>query len=745
MRAVAGGQVAEFIRALALAWKNLAAYPRGHPALLGSVEAAHDRLVHLRGPSSEVAFGIAADGIVYGSDKIDTPYSQKFAQALYTRGVAVLRFSRETTPQDVETFLSFLGGTAPDDQGGAIWDQLTASGVMSIHLQPVDYSAVKVTDDLEGKPKKQETSSLWDDILRALLAGRELTPNARQRLLRDISSVDQLAAMIAKYVERPQDLLQPEFDPEATFGVRLTARLPEKSETPSAMTSRVADAIGRHVAGSSGLRRQLAVQQIVQLLRSLPEPLRAAVLRSVLRTLATDQAAGPLLREATADLPRGDVLDALRHVSTMSRLSTHASLLLQSLLQATAPPPEPAGSSPAVLAELVQFFGEEDLDRFNPPDHRELLNEVSIYIPQVQPADPGAMLRLGDRVGTVADDVVNRQFARTLLDLLARYGATKDPKPLFHRIESLFRACLESGEFGDAIALVERCQELALTTESEVLRNSAEESLQRLADPETIQALIASLLAAPPEKTQAIQQLIEAMGSAATRSLLMSLAEENNRSRRRRLFDFVSSLGTLVVPDVRSFLNDSRWYVVRNMILVLRAANDRSSLPDMRRLAQHPDLRVRLEAIKTLLVLDPSVPRTLLENAINDRDPKLAESAIALVGSYGIREGVEPLLKILERADVFGGRRAVRIRAIKALGELGEPSALSRLQRFLRDSFLPWPNIQERRAAFESLTGYPSSAREPFVERGLRSRDPEIRAICEKVAAAKSAETKAGS
>src|ERR1700737_4541514 len=134
MRAAAGGQVADFIRSLALAWKNLAAYPRGHPALQGSVEAAHERLADLRGPSSEVAFGIAADGILYGDEKIESAYSQKLAQALYTRGVAVLRFSRETAAEDLETFLRFLGG-APGDQTAPIWEQLTAAGVVSIHLQ----------------------------------------------------------------------------------------------------------------------------------------------------------------------------------------------------------------------------------------------------------------------------------------------------------------------------------------------------------------------------------------------------------------------------------------------------------------------------------------------------------------------------------------------------------------------------------------------------------------------------------
>jgi HEAT repeat protein len=223
------------------------------------------------------------------------------------------------------------------------------------------------------------------------------------------------------------------------------------------------------------------------------------------------------------------------------------------------------------------------------------------------------------------------------------------------------------------------------------------------------------------------------MGSAASRTLLIALAEENNRSRRRKLFDFVSSLGRQIVPEVMRFLDDDRWFVVRNMLVLLRAVNDRTSLPRVHELARHPDLRVRLEAIKSLLTLEPSVPRTLLENAINDPDPKLAETAVGLVGTYGIREAIQPLVQIIRRRDYFGARRPLRLRVIRALADLGDPSALAGMEPLFSDSFWPWPAKEERRAAFQSLSRYPVGAREALVRKGLKSRDAAIRRICEQL------------
>ena len=491
-------------------------------------------------------------------------------------------------------------------------------------------------------------------------------------------------------------------------------------------------AVGEFLEKSSGLRRQFVLGQITQLLRTLPEALREAVIRSVLRVLATDEASGALLREFTAPLTRDEILDGLRSLGTA--ISSHAAMILRTLMDTAAPPMQQPVRVRDVSADLLELFAEEDVDRFNPTDHRALLNDIAIEFPTV-PVDADATPeRLGDRVASVSEDVVSRQLAHTVLDLLERQRPGDDAGAVLARAERCFRTFVENGHFAEAIDIVRRLRTLERETASVPLRGGVTALLAQLTTPDAIQHLVAGLQSAQKENAALVQQLIDALGTAAAQNLLVALAEESNRSRRRRLFDFVCSLGPSVVPVAAAFLGDARWFVVRNMILVLRAVGDRTSLPQIRRCAHHPDLRVRLEAIKTLLAFDSSVPSSLLDEAINDPDPKLAETAITLVASYGIREGVGPLLKILDGRDVLGAKRVLRMRAIKALGELADEAALPRLERFFRDPFLPWPSKEERRAVYESLAAYPADARRKFVELGLSSRDPHIRSICERLA-----------
>ena len=80
----------ELVRALAIAWKNLAAYPPGHPALVASLGLAHRRLQDLLAASGAVTFGISSDGLVAAQEKLTSSHARDLARALYLREVALL-------------------------------------------------------------------------------------------------------------------------------------------------------------------------------------------------------------------------------------------------------------------------------------------------------------------------------------------------------------------------------------------------------------------------------------------------------------------------------------------------------------------------------------------------------------------------------------------------------------------------------------------------------------------------------
>ena len=199
----------ETVRAVAVAWRNLATYPPDHPLRTGALEAAHRRLAELAELEGRVVLGVARDGLRAGETKLDSPPARRLAQALYDRDVAILRIDAGVQPGELEALLRLLVAEPRGGDPAPLGDRLEAGP--HLHLELIDYSAVRVTDELRppGSPSPAaEPESLWDAILRALVAGQHLAgetdPSAADHLPRvspgAAPSGAELAAMIGDYL-----------------------------------------------------------------------------------------------------------------------------------------------------------------------------------------------------------------------------------------------------------------------------------------------------------------------------------------------------------------------------------------------------------------------------------------------------------------------------------------------------------------------------------------------------------------
>jgi HEAT repeat protein len=503
---------------------------------------------------------------------------------------------------------------------------------------------------------------------------------------------------------------------------------------PRQLLMRLSEATTAHLEATSGAGRALAARQTAQLILRLPEGLRDSLMRAALRVVATDPAGEDALQAFTSSMSAHPVLRVMRQLGAEGvPLSRHAQRLVE-LLASTRPDSEPddvpAHDLETLRGELLTLFREEDIDRYNPEDHLALLARAMLAWPTRTPVELGTLETLGERVGTLTEDAVGHQLAETLLDLLGRY-ADDNLGAVLGRLEQLVQGALARGSLDEAAFAIEGMTRLAGDEAvAGPTRVAMRNQLEHLASPETLSALAATLGATPGPGAV---RLVRLLGPGAIRSLLDVLIHEKVRVRRRRVLDLLSALGPEVVPEATRWLTDPNWYVVRNIIALLRAVSDRTSLPSVRRLTGHADLRVRLEALRSLLELDPAAGQDYLLSAIADPDPRAATAAVEVAGQRGGPTMVEPLLGVLAPWDLRGRRRAVRLAAFKALGRVGRAEALPRLARFFRERWGPFPAATERRAAFESLQGYPPDARAWLVMRGLRSRDPEIRAVCERL------------
>jgi hypothetical protein len=755
----------EVVSALVTAWRNLAAYPPGHPARASALATAHARVRASLAASSPLLLGIGRDGLVSAGKKLETPQVRAFAQALYRRNGGLLRIEEDVEAVELERFLAILGDTGPARNEPLTGDELPAAGITHISVAAIDYSALVTTTDVA--PATPEEQSLFDGLLESLLAAEPVGRGGDRSGPRERSSAESIASLFrggpgtggtgaggpggggpgggsggaggggasgrgwgAGGHSRGSGPGGSGFAPAGgqTAGGRLGM----------AAAYTLAGLVGNRLESADSDEREKLAPQIIQLLRALPGAVREPVLAAALRTLAREDSASAHLASLAAALPAADVLRGLRRLAReQGQLSSQALQMAQALAEAHEemdPAPAALPEPPADFAEMAALFREEDVDRYNPEDHRALLAQKptvdldAIAVEVV--ADPDAF-----GPDTESDDAIERRVVTTLLDMTASCPEIVRPLVL-GRLREIFVRALQQNRLAQAVGIIRTVRDLIADPSQAERREALDQFLARIADAPTLAALVAASRQPGGPPFVQVQTLIRALGASASHGLLEALAAEQDRGRRLRLIELTASLGAAIVPETRRLLADPRWYVVRNMVLLLRRVQDRSAMGEILRCADHADLRVRLEAIRALFAFDTKVPRDLLARTINHPDPRLAEAAVLLSGQHRITQATDLLVEILLRWDFFGRRRSMRLKALRALADLGDAAVLSRLGRFFREWPFPLVSIDERRSAYRYLSSYDAAARAPWVARGEKSRDPVIRDICRGLAKA---------
>src|SRR5437588_3991149 len=182
-----------------------------------------------------------------------------------------------------------------------------------------------------------------------------------------------------------------------------------------------------------------------------------------------------------------------------------------------------------------------------------------------------------------------------------------------------------------------------------------------------------------PVDFKTLERLVPRVGLLAAAPLLDALAAAEARGVRRGLLAQLARMGPEIAPVVIPRLEDSRWYVTRNMLALLE---DLSPLPPGFSAAaylRHADARVRWQAVKVQVKL-PAARDEALALGLQDHDPRTLRLALGLaVALQSCPDSAVPVLagRALDRSLPPD----VRTLAVRALGYARTRAALEPLLR----------------------------------------------------------------
>jgi HEAT repeat protein len=185
-----------------------------------------------------------------------------------------------------------------------------------------------------------------------------------------------------------------------------------------------------------------------------------------------------------------------------------------------------------------------------------------------------------------------------------------------------------------------------------------------------------------------IRLLITKIRSPFIEALLDHLATEDNMSLRRFMMDRLIEMGPMTRIPISLRLQDKRWYVLRNLIIILRAHGDKSIIRLIRPLTQHNNSRVRHEALSTLVSLHDAAAEKQVLRDLDSEDREVLFAAISLSEKSCLPDIHKKLLTILSKGGLTQLEYELKSAVVKALGELRRSEALPEFAKILGSSSL---------------------------------------------------------
>lgn len=244
-------------------------------------------------------------------------------------------------------------------------------------------------------------------------------------------------------------------------------------------------------------------------------------------------------------------------------------------------------------------------------------------------------------------------------------------------------------------------------------------------------ANLAALVEREPMDEASLDGLLPFMSAEGFQALLDVLATSENRATRRKLIDRLARAALDTGPYIAARLEDDRWYVLRNMLLLMERSGQIPEGFSASRWTGHQDPRVRYEALRLQLTI-PRERERAIRTALDDEDARLVR-----LGLTALQQECPPPYAATVVAIAANPRAdaEARLLAVNALSRLGQPAALETFLKILDGgrTFFRRPKLAAKspvaiaalRAIAQSWTHDPRGA--DVLKRAQRSRDDEMR------------------
>lgn len=699
--------LSEAVVELNVSRRSVGLYPPGHSFVTNSVNRAYDFLREILEGRPSITLGIAKDSVIVGEHTLDenVPAFREFALSYHAKGIASITFKLGLT---VDELVAFHQITTSDSApaGAELVELAEKKGIANIKLTPIDISSFKFIEGTlrEGGGSGYGEDALWREYVRGVLDGNVTTAESQDMLL----SI-----------------------PPEEVAVIINEAIPEKLDGGSC--ERVINSYIRST-GEFKLSPE-TINKLFMLINNLSEGLRQQFLSKTFESVTRDAAEVERALDELAPETFNSVVKFFADFSSMMPNTLKQVIEKLSVSKAgkgfgfdMVTKDGPVVHDIELDDELGKMFKEDTFQRYVSEEYRDDLWAM------LRKAAPINKSMLEELARECSEEVVDRYAAQSMIEVLESDRISRENYlAVVTRLVEQFGIFIDTGRFGDALNIY-----IAIHSQSfgGRFRHEASSTLRyALQSEKFISRLIESAKISGRTDREGFVRLARALKQHIITPLLDDLEKEEDSVQRKFLLTVLGSLGSDVVPEVLARLKDERWYVLRNMICLVKKCGSAKDADEIRKFAKHPDIRVSTEAVDALLHFKTQDSVPFLKAFLRSNDLALRNRALKLAAAHRVKEAVPLLTELLLKRDMLGAETFNKKPIIAALARIGDEKALDAFDKIMRSMVLLYKDgLKELKLEIlRNLDGFSSSRTMPLLVEAVSSKNEEIKSLGEKI------------
>ena len=239
-----------------------------------------------------------------------------------------------------------------------------------------------------------------------------------------------------------------------------------------------------------------------------------------------------------------------------------------------------------------------------------------------------------------------------LFEMLYQAESAAEYEDVRRLLKEVFLYCLRRRDLKIVVDILRKTRELAEAPSTpENIRKQMKSLMASVNSEESIKS-VGEIFDADTDVDDALlNEYIDFLDRNAIVPLMTVLGELESIHGRKVVINILVKLGKKDIQTIAKGLQDPRWYVVRNIIYILRHIGDKKAVEYLLNTAKHTDERVRKEAIKALGELKSPLALQTLRDCLNDMELSIRKSAARALGSIGSETAKRVLLEKVSAKD----------------------------------------------------------------------------------------------